>query len=414
MKILHLDTGTGWRGGQQQVLWLMRGLRERGHEQLLAAPQRSPLAMVMQKCGFEVVALGSPRTSLGNLRELRRIACGPAMETAGGYDILHAHDAQAHSLAWLAGSVRRKRPWPLLVVSRRVGFAVGRFGGPKYAAARAYIAVSDFVRQQLRKAQVPEGRIEVVHDGVEPPAPSKPGARQEFRSRLGLDERTPLLGTLTSLAPEKLLSKEIDLLAELPHSVHLWIGHPEVERGQNGAASALLDYAKRRGLEDRFRILPLSPGIGCGWNAEMGNDSGDDLAGFLESLDVFLYLSRSEGLGSAILLAMAHGLPVVASRTGGIPEIVEDQRTGLLVGANLREELPAAVRSLLDSDRLRRELGRAAKQFVLENATTEAMISKTVMVYERILQQSGAEQRRPTTGFGARARSSEGASGREA
>ncbi len=94
MKILHLDTGTGWRGGQQQVLWLMEGLRERGLEQLLVAPAGSPLAETARKQGLEVGALSSPETSLANVRALRRIA--------GQFDILHAHDSHGHSLAWLA------------------------------------------------------------------------------------------------------------------------------------------------------------------------------------------------------------------------------------------------------------------------------------------------------------------------
>ncbi len=406
MKILHLDTGTGWRGGQQQVFWLMHGLRERGHEQLLVAPESSPLAAVMRRSGYDVVALRSPGTSVANVLALRKIAGGPGKDTAGGDDILHAHDAHAHSLGWLAGSVRGKRSGPLLVVSRRVGFPVGRFGGRKYAAAWAYIAVSDYVRRQLMKAKVPESKIHIVFDGVAPPPLAKPAVRSEFRLRWGLDEGTPLIGTLTSLAPEKLLSQEIEMLAKLPRNVRLWIGHPEIEHGQKDAIASLVDYAKQLGMEDRFRILPLSVG--------MGGETGEELRGFLDSLDVFLYLSRSEGLGSAILLAMAHGLPVVASRVGGIPEIVEDRRTGLLVGENLGGELAAAAKSLLNSDLLRRELGRNAKRFVLENATTDVMVTKTIAVYEKILQESGQERRdSQASRSGTRGRRSSGAPGRK-
>ena len=364
MKILHLDTGTGWRGGQQQVLWLMEGLRQRGQEQLLVAPAGSTLAESIHKEGFKVGALSSPVVSLANVRALRRMA--------GQFDILHAHDAHGHSLAWLAGIARGHRSWPLLVVSRRVAFPIGIFGGFKYAAADAYIAVSDYGRQQLLKAKVPAGKIHVVYDGVKPPPPPTPGTRLEFRSRYGLNDRTPLVGTFTSLSPEKLLKEELDLVEDLPPSVHLWIGRPALEAGQRAAEAALLQYAKQRGLEQRFRVIPLA----------------GDLGRFLSSLDVFLYLSRSEGLGSAILLAMAHGLPVVASRVGGIPEIVRHQKTGLLVGENLKEELPTAVRLLLDSEQLRLQLASAAQKFVLENATVDMMVAKTFAVYEKLLQES--------------------------
>ena len=364
MKILHLDTGTGWRGGQQQVLWLMEGLRQFGQEQLLVAPSGSTLAEAMHKEGFKVGALGSAAVSLASVRALRRMA--------GGFDILHAHDAHGHSLAWLAGIARGHRSWPFLVVSRRVAFPIGMFGGLKYAAADAYIAVSDYGRQQLLKARVPDGKIHVVYDGVKPPPPPTPGARLEFRSRYGLNDRTPIVGTFTSLSPEKLLKEELDLVEDLPPSVHLWIGRPALEAGQRAAEAALLRYAKERGLEQRFRVIPLA----------------GDLGRFLSSLDVFLYLSKSEGLGSAILLAMAHGLPVVASRVGGIPEIVRHQETGLLVGKNLKEELPAAVRLLLDSEPLRLQLASAAQKFVLANATVDMMVAKTFAVYEKLLQES--------------------------
>ncbi len=369
MKILHLDTGTGWRGGQQQVRCLLEGLRGRGHEQLLAAPAESPLAEAARRQGFPVANLGSPGRSLPNIKMLRHIA--------PGFDILHAHDAHAHSLAWLAGTVRRHHPWPRLVVSRRVAFPVGRFGGLKYAAADGYISVSEYGRRQLLKAKVPARKIHVIYDGIRMPSAPVPGTRREFRARFGLGERTPLIGTFTSLAPEKLLREEVDLLEALRPAAHLWIGRPAADPGQQEAEAALLDYARQRGVQERFRILPLA----------------DDLGKFLDSLDVFLYLSRSEGLGSAILLAMAHGVPVVASRVGGIPEIVRHKETGLLVGEHLKEdelnkELIAAVSLLLDSERLRAELGSAGRKFVMENATTDMMVQKTEAVYKTLLQAS--------------------------
>ena len=340
MKILHLDTGTGWRGGQQQVLWLMEALRKRGQEQLLVAPAGSPLAETAHKQCLEVGAFGSPGASLANVKALRRIAAR--------FEILHAHDSHGHTLAWLAGMAIGRRPWPRLVVSRRVAFPVGLFSGPKYAAPDAYIAVSEYVRRQLMKSKVPANKIHVVYDGIEPALPPPAGERLEFRRRYGVDDRTAVVGTLTSLAPEKLLKEELDLLEDLPASVYFWLGRPAFESGQRAAEAALLDYAKQRGLEERFRVIPLA----------------GDQGRFLRSLDVFIYLSRLEGLGSAILLAMANGLPVVANRVGGIPEIVLHQKTGLLVGENMTAELPAAVRLLLESEPLRHELGSAGQKFV--------------------------------------------------
>jgi len=205
------------------------------------------------------------------------------------------------------------------------------------------------------------------------PPPPDPESRREFRARFGLEDQTPVIGTFTSLAPEKLLQDEVHLLAALPPSVHLWIGHPAADAGHRDAETALLAEAARRGHGDRLRILALS----------------GDLAKFLASLDVFVYLSRMEGLGSAILLAMAHGLPVVANRVGGIPEIVRHKETGILIGSSagepFQDKLRAAVSLLLEDEQMRADFGSKGRKFVVQNATVNIMVQKTEAVYAELL-----------------------------
>ena len=369
MRVLHIDTGTGWRGGQQQVLWLMEELRERGHEQLLFAPANSPLAARVRREGLRVAELTRLAISLRNLKRVRR--------SRWEFDILHAHDSHAHTLAALAtfGTFGRRRP---VVVSRRVAFPTGRLGRIKYAFADAYIAISESVGRRLFEVGVPARKIHVIWDGV--PAASGGRSAEEraaFRARNGADAQTPLVGTLTSLAPEKSPGAHVALLAELPSTVQLWLARPAAEERPE-IEQALQQSAQARGVGGRFRIHSL-----------------DDNAGaFLASLDVFLYLSESEGLGSAILLAMAYGLPVVASRVGGIPEIVEDGVTGLLIAPNRPKDLVSAVRGLLESEDRRRLLGLAAREFVMAQATCDRMAAKTAAVYEELLREKTASQPR--------------------
>ena len=366
MNILHLDTGREWRGGQQQVLFLMEGLRRRGHQQLLAAPAGSPLAEVARRRDLPLHPLKLAGRSFANLNAVGRLA--------KDFDILHAHDGHAHSLAWLAAAAHRNHGGHHLVVSRRVAFPIGKFGRMKYAAADAYIAVSEYGRQQLLQANIPGRKVHVVYDGVAMPPPSDPAARRAFRDRLDVNADASVIGTFTALAPEKRLQEQLDLLAMLPRSVHLWMGRPATAPPQDDMQTVFTDYAKYRQVQDRFRIVTLA----------------DDLGVFMDSLDVFLYLSRAEGLGSAILLAMAHGLPIIASRVGGIPEIVRHNETGLLVtdlpaGETFNAELCSAVSLLLRNEQMRRQLGLAGQEFVLANATTEIMVQKTEAVYEQLL-----------------------------
>jgi len=285
------------RGGQLQVLLLAKGLRERGHEQVILARQGAPLYEACRAAGLD--------------------AC-PTHALAAGFaaDVVHAHDSRAHLLGLAA---------PGLVVSRRVAFPVGAglLSRWKYRRASRYLAVSQFVKRQLEAAGVPAGLICVVYDGVEvvPVNPAQP------RLRL-------VIAPATS----------------------------DPQKGSALAAAACRDA----GAELRF-------------SASLEAD--------LPSAGAFLYLTRSEGLGSAILLAMALGTPVVASRVGGIPEIVSDQQTGLLVD-NDPEAVAAAIRRVLDEPGEAELRANAARTQVIERFSAARMVAQTEEAYRLVLSPS--------------------------
>jgi hypothetical protein len=289
MRVLHIDTGRQMRGGQWQALYLIERLPG-----TLLCPAGSPLYERARAKGLEV----RPLSAAAVWRERP--------------DLMHAHDARAHTLAAVAGRAA-------LIVSRRVAFPIGR--GPlarwKYGRAAQFIAVSEYVRGQLVGAGVPADRIAVVYDGV--PLPVEAGGGSEV------------------VAPAT--------------------GDP-----RKGSALAR-EAARLAGVELRFSA---------------------DLAADTARAAVFLYLSDSEGLGSAALLAMGAGVPVIASRVGGLPEIVEDGVTGLVV-ENARAEIAAAIRRLLGDPALRRRLGAAGRQRVAGRFSVEAMVRGTQAVYDRLL-----------------------------
>jgi len=118
--------------------------------------------------------------------------------------------------------------------------------------------------------------------------------------------------------------------------------------------------------------------------AAAGVRFSDDLAADLPRARALVYISESEGLGSAALLAMAHGVPVVASRVGGLPEIVIDGVTGLLVD-NEPAGIAAAVARLAEDRELAARLGAAGRQMVEERFTIERMAELTIEAYHRVL-----------------------------
>jgi glycosyltransferase involved in cell wall biosynthesis len=105
----------------------------------------------------------------------------------------------------------------------------------------------------------------------------------------------------------------------------------------------------------------------------------------LDGAAVFVYVTYSEGLGSAILLAMSAGVPVVASRVGGVPEIVRDGVTGL-ASPNTPDQIAACIRRLLDQPALADRLARQARQMVEQEFSAELMIERTLHVYRQVLQ----------------------------
>jgi len=139
------------------------------------------------------------------------------------------------------------------------------------------------------------------------------------------------------------------------------------------------DGSERAPLEKLAREL----GLGAGSIAFMG--FRQDVPQFLSALDAYVLPSREEGLGTAILEALAVGLPTVATRVGGIPESVIHERTGLLVEPDRPEELAQAMRRTMDDDSLRRTLPEGARAHIETNFTEAALVRKTLSFYEMVL-----------------------------
>lgn len=282
MRVLHIDCGREMRGGQWQVAGLIRQLRE----------QQITCELLSK------VITGSTEFSPSKLRKIWR-----------SFDVIHAHDARAHSWAAMLGV----QP---LVVSRRVAFPIqsGFLSTWKYSKPQRFIAISENVAQTLHAAGVPLEKIRVVHDGV-----------QEYCWQSDLTGRAVA---------------------------------PAFDDPQKGS-----DLIKASGVDVLF---------------------SDNLARDLKTASCFIYISRQEGLGSAILLAMAAGVPVIASHVGGIPELVQHEVTGLLVN-NEPDEIRKAWERLQKEKSLATALSRNAHQRFLANFTERQMAAGTLQVYRELL-----------------------------
>jgi glycosyltransferase involved in cell wall biosynthesis len=363
---LWVDLEPDWRGGQSQALLALRGLRARGHPGELVALGESPLARRAGAEGIPVHVVGRRAARLQAALLLRRLLAGRRFE------VLHANEAHALTAAWLAGAHRRVR----LVASRRVAYRLKKnpLALARYHSARRILAISEYVANELRASGIPGEQVEVVHDGVEIPQVPSPELRRHARARWGVFEQEWLLGCVGHLLPTK--------------GQHFLIRGLAALRAQAGGARRncrlLLvgDGPRRRHLQQLARELRVESVVHFAGFVE-------DLSEVFRALDVFLFPSLLDALGTALLAAMAHTLPVIAVARGGVPEIVEHERNGLLVTAAddtlLPEAIAAATSQLLEDETLRKRVGPAARATVEERFTAELMVANTLRVYDRIL-----------------------------
>ena len=177
--VLHLNTETGWRGGEAQTLRLAQGLQARGHQRLVAGPQQGELLKRAAAAGLTVVPLASRgEMDLRAARLLSRILRDERI------DLLHAHTAHAVMLGTLATLFRRRRP--ALVAARRLSFPLRSafFGRIKYGLrVDRVIAVSEAIRRLLVRQGLRADRVAVVHSGIDLER-FRQGDRRRFRSSL--------------------------------------------------------------------------------------------------------------------------------------------------------------------------------------------------------------------------------------
>jgi glycosyltransferase involved in cell wall biosynthesis len=359
---LIVDLETAWRGGQNQALMILKGLYERGHAAELVAAEGSALGQRAAASGICVHVVSRGLLRLPAARMIRKVL------QDGRIDLVHANEAHAVSAAWMAGAHRRVP----LVISRRVGYPLGknRIARARYQAATRIVANSKWVAEQAAASGAPAEKLRVVHEGVE--IPSKFTLQQKYmaRSRWGVSGDTPLLGCVGVLLPDK---------------------------GQEWLIRALL--VVRTDFPDCKLLLagdgPCRPQLKA-LALELGISDAVIFAGFVKdvenvyaALDVFLLPSLFEALNNSLLAAMAYEIPSIAFRLGALAEIIDNEKSGLLVSGPDVPEIAAAVSRILKDRTFAGNLGQAGRNRVEQDFSAERMVEGMIVIYEEALQLSG-------------------------
>jgi glycosyltransferase involved in cell wall biosynthesis len=358
---LHIDTARTWRGGQQQVLLTVLGLRARGHRAVLVAHPEGEL--------YRRASEGTDLLPLAPVNEIDLATAWRFSRIVRQWKpaIVHAHDPHAVAMAALALSFAAPEPRPKVVASRRVDFHLQAhaFSQWKYRQVDGFIAASRAIRDVLVHDRIPSGRIEVVHDGIDVEKIANRPAT-DIHAEYWLPHGVPAIvnvGALVGHKGQKHLVEAMPIvLREIPDA-HLVIF------GEGELRGPLERQIKHLNLEKRV----LLPGF------------REDVLSLMKSADLFVMSSVTEGLGSAVLDAMAMGLAVVGTRAGGIPEAVVPDETGLLVEPGEAGPLAAAIVKLLKDRKLRQAYGEAGRRRVSDLFGVDRLVDGTLAAYDRFV-----------------------------
>jgi glycosyltransferase involved in cell wall biosynthesis len=365
LSLFHIDAGREWRGGQRQSYLLVRELYRQGWPVTFVVQPRSPLLEKAAAAGLPVL----PRRMRSELGFVAALRLAIAMRRRK-CQLVHFHDAHAAAVGGMAAALAQV---PLRVISRRVDFPLGRnfLSRRKYIkAADAVIAISQGVKRVLVEGGVAPERVEVVPSGIDFSVYDQDLPRDYLRREFHFSEADYLVGIVAQLEDHKghrYLIEAAHLLMQKTRNVKIVIV------GEGSLRLELSQQAERLEVKDVVYFIGFRT----------------DIPRILASLDLFVLSSHLEGLGSSLLDAMACGLPVVATRTGGIPEVVHHGKTGLLVSAKNPEALAEAILTLYHDRRLAARLAEEGRRQVRGKFSAQATAARTVEVYLTLAARKG-------------------------
>lgn len=362
LKIIHISNATTWRGGEQQIAYIVEELAKHGVEQRMVVAHNSKMEEYCHKKGIQHVAV-TKRWSV-DPGVAKQIAS--AARTFKPH-FLHAHDAHAHTSCLLARLLFGCQV--PVVLHRRVDFPIGRTFLSRYKYNHPQlvriICVSEAIKQVIEPVIQDKNKLTVVHSAIDADKFTKRPAHR-LRQEFSIPFDCKLVGNSAALTGHKdyytFLRTARNVIRQQPKTYFLIMGDGELY-------DELVDYRNQLGLTESV--------IFTGFR--------EDIHQVLPELDVLLFTSEMEGLGTTILDAYAAGVPVVATRAGGIPEMVEEGKTALLADVKDDEELASHVLRVLEKTEVSNQLIDNGYR-KLQHFTKEQMANRLLSVYQDAVQ----------------------------
>ncbi|MGA1846132.1 glycosyltransferase family 4 protein [Deferribacter abyssi] len=356
MRILHIDTGKEWRGGQRQTLLLHEGLIKKGIESYLAANTEGILIKRCSKNCIEYEFKGeiNPKSIVNLLKIVDKVKP----------DIIHSHDAHSLTPAIFAKMLKKNFR---LIHTRRVDFTIKKNLLSVFKYKNRYVdkivAISYAIKDILVKDGISDDKINVIYSGVDFKNPDDYECPDDVRELLSEDHI--VLGCVANFAghkDHKTLLKAFDIVFQHHKNVKLLLV------GDGPLFDETINFAK---------TLKSYPNM-------IFSGFQDDIYSYLKCMDVFLMTSKEEGLCTSIIDALNFEIPVVATKAGGITEIIKNEYNGLLCEIQNPKDIASKILSLIENKHLYRTIKSNTKKSALK-FSSKNMVSKYITLYNKLM-----------------------------
>lgn len=368
--VLHLAGSGGWAGGETYLLLLARNLDRKRFRLIVASPEPGALVENLRAEGIETHVLDmDPLGSLGPLFRLRNFLREQQP------DIVQSHGARANVYSRIAGRLAETQAIVSTVHNSVYDYPIGRIKKWLYLAcdkltaplADCTLCVAESHRQELiHRYGLHPDRVVTIPNGVDLTT-FQPGQRnQRLRKELAISDDVPVLGVVGRLTDQKghvYLLRALPLLLEkFPALRCLVVGDGELREELQQLAASL-------GLTEHCLFLGVR----------------QDIPEVLAAMDLLVLPSLSEGMPYAALEGMAMGKPIVATAVNGVPELIQDGVTGLLVPRKDPVALAKAIESVLANPHVAAAFGLAARRLVAQSYSIEGWVKRMESLYESLV-----------------------------
>lgn len=363
LRILHSEAATSFGGQEHRIFKEMMAMREHGHHMEAVCQPHALLTQRLRDAGFQVHTLlmdGTVNYLKGVLR-IRRLL------KDGRFDVLNTHSRRDTMLAGMAGRLAKT---PLIVRTRHLANKPGSLLSYTTIPHRV-TTVSDYVRNGLLQRGVPPGHVATVYSPIELPEKVE---NSSLRQELGLSSDDIVVICVAVMRAQKghrsLINAIEPLIRQRPdvHLVLIGSGSPTFEDVQA--------QVQAKQLEKRIHLM----------------GTRRDVPNLLAGADVFALATEQEASGTVFVEAAAAGLPVVATDVGGVSEMLQDGRSGILVPMGDQNALSLALQRLIEDPALRASMGQAGLQAVRQEGkfSLDNLVKNTESCYRRWLTETSS------------------------